>query len=391
MFRSSLRSPWLWLPAVACLLAAGSSRAGEYEPPRTADGHPDLSGVWTNASLTTLTRPAQIKDLVLTPEQADALARGNFHNVRAAKEQQLSDPNRGAPEKAESLPGVGNYNASWVEPGTTYARVKGEIRSSWIVEPADGRIPFRSGARRGGRGEAGGAGSEEERGAASPAASPAAGGAAGAEAGAAAGGGRRRERTDPETMSLGERCLLGFGGTAGPPMLNVLYNNYYQIVQTPENVMILVEMVHDARMVRMNAQHGPLPRWLGDSIGRWDGDTLVIETTGFHPARARSGPFYYSKQAKVTERVTRVDDRSLLYEFTVEDPENYTGPIRGEMSFARVDSQLYEYACHEGNYAMTNVLSGARLMEKERAAAQGKGQRKPAGSRAKGAGSSRPE
>jgi hypothetical protein len=325
-------------PLFATRAPVGNAPVGaRYQPPRTPEGRPDFTGVWTNASLTTLTRPREAQSLVLTPAQADEMARNNFHNQRAAQELVPSDPNRSAPPVAANLPPVGNYNASWVEPGTTYAVVKGEIRSSWIVSPANGRIPFRARDR-------------------------ALGDAA-----------RRREGpTDPESLSLSTRCLLGFGGSAGPPMMNVLYNNYYQFVQTRENLMILVEMVHDARMIRMGAEHGSLPRWLGDSTGRWDGDTLVAETKNFHPARARGGPFSYSSQAVVTERFTRVGDRELLYEFTVADPENYTEPIRGEMTFRRVDSQVYEYACHEGNYAMTHILEGARLEERE-AAAQGKG------------------
>jgi hypothetical protein len=327
--------------------AASGALSGGYEPPRRPDGRPDFTGVWTNASLTTLTRPRDIRSLVLSAEQAAELAGKNFHNVRAASERIPSDPNRSAPAVAERLPGVGNYNASWVEPGTHYAVVKGEIRSSWIVSPADGRIPFRPGARRGTRARA-----------------------TGDESGGA-GDGERRGRTDPESASLGERCLLGYGGSGGPPMLNVLYNNYYQMVQTDDHLMILVEMVHDARMIPFDRAHGRLPRWLGDSTGRWEGDTLVVQTTNFHAARARSGPLSYSSQAVVTERLTRVSDRELLYEFTVEDPEFYSEPIRGEMSFARVDSQLYEYACHEANYSMTHVLQGARLAEREAAAASG--------------------
>jgi hypothetical protein len=152
-------------------------------------------------------------------------------------------------------------------------------------------------------------------------------------------------------------------------MLNVLYNNHYRIVQTADDIAIVVEMVHDTRVIRLGRQHGPSAaengRWLGESVGRWDGDTLVVETTNFHPARAVNGPLYYSSAARVEERFTRVADDSLLYEFSVEDPVNYSEPFRGEMTFRPVDSRVYEYACHEGNYAMPAILKGARMEENE--------------------------
>ncbi|MEE2777290.1 MAG: hypothetical protein VYE73_11105 [Acidobacteriota bacterium] len=317
--------------AAASIFLAAATTA--YEPPRRADGRPDLGGVWTNSSLTRLSRPGSVDKLVLTPEKAQQMAAGHFHNVRAAKEFEKSDPNRGAPDKVKSLPPVGNYNASWVDPGSTYGVVNGEIRSSWLIEPADGKVPYQPIVREQGKA-------------------------------------RRTHRSGiagPEVLSLGERCLIGFGGTAGPPMLNVLYNNHYEIVQTDDRIMILVEMVHDARVVRMDADHGAAAdlRWLGDSVGRWDGDTLVVETTHFHPARSTNGPLYYSANAMVTERFTRVSDSQIHYEFIVDDPEFYTAEMRGEMSFNAVDKRVYEYACHEGNYAMGNMLRGARLLESE--------------------------
>ena len=321
---------------IAALIAALPASA--WEPPRRSDGRPDLQGVWTNSSLTRLSRPGNVEKLVLTPEEATEMAAGHFHNVRAAKEFEKSDPDRGAPAKVKALPPVGNYNASWVDPGSTYGVVNGEIRSSWLVEPADGRVPFKPIVRENGT--------------------------------------QRRERRSgiagPEVLALGERCLIGFGGTAGPPMLNVLYNNHYEIVQTESHVMILVEMVHDARVIRLDvegrpAEHNPAGarRWLGDSVGRWDGDTLVVETTHFHPARGTSGPLYYSEDAVVTERFTRVSDDQIHYEFTVEDDTFYTAPMRGEMGLNAIDKRVYEYACHEGNYAMGNMLRGARLAESD--------------------------
>ncbi len=322
----------LWAFAAAVVTLLPSLLAAQPSDLRTSSDRPNLQGVWTNASLTRLSRPRNIETLVLSPEEADRLADGHFHNVRARNEFTKSDPNRDAPEVVESLPPVGNYNASWVDPGSTYAVVKGEIRSSWIVDPPDGRVPYREHIIEGRRGR----------------------------------GELRRFPSDPEIFSLGERCLLGFGNTGGPPMLNVLYNNFYRFVQTDDHLLIVVEMVHDARIVRIDSKHGPDAdrRWLGDSIGHWDGDTLVIETTNFHPARS-SGSVPLSADGLVTERLTRTSQDELLYEFTVDDDANYERSFRGEMSFRAVDDRLYEYACHEGNYAMGTMLRGARLLEQE--------------------------
>ncbi|REJ82751.1 MAG: hypothetical protein DWQ36_06625 [Acidobacteria bacterium] len=316
-----------------------------YDPPRTAEGRPDFSGVWTNASLTRLSRPDDIETLVLDPARAAELSGKHFHNVRAARDLQPSDPDREAPEVVERLPPVGNYNAGWVDPGTDYAVVNGEIRSSWLVEPADGQVPYLPELR--------------ER--------------------LTAAGELRRTREGPEVMSLGERCVLGFGGTAGPPMLNVLYNNYYRFVQTGDRLMVLIEMVHDARDIpivadaaaakeaRQASSRGRVPRWLGDSVAHWDGEVLVIETTDFHPERASYGPLYYSEQARVEERLTRVSDDAIHYAFRIDDPLHYSEPMRGEMTLRAVLGPVFEYACHEGNYAMPGILKGARLEEREAA------------------------
>jgi hypothetical protein len=175
---------------------------------------------------------------------------------------------------------------------------------------------------------------------------------------------------DPERRPLGERCLLGFASTSGPPALpDYFYNNLHQIVQTPDSVMILTEMVHDARIVRMNAQHVPknIRLWLGDSVGHWEGDTLVVDTTNFNSKTRFRGS---SEDLHVVERFTRVDDRTLLYRFTIDDATTWTKPWIGEYTWPATNSHIYEYACHEGNYAMTDILKGARLREKEAAAAK---------------------
>jgi hypothetical protein len=181
-----------------------------------------------------------------------------------------------------------------------------------------------------------------------------------------------RQRTGqfdgPEARPLGERCLMSFGSSAGPPMLPVMYNNNYQIVQTKEYAMILVEMVHDLRVIRINGQ--PLPpsmkRWMGDSIGHYEGDSLIVETSNMNPLQSFRG----SSAQKVTEKFTRVAPDRIEYEFKVEDPA-LTAPYAGALNFNRTNDSMYEYACHEGNYALAGVLAGARQDERE-AAAKGK-------------------
>jgi hypothetical protein len=185
----------------------------------------------------------------------------------------------------------------------------------------------------------------------------------------------------PEMRPLSDRCLLSFGSNAGPPMLpNYFYNNNYTIVQSADTVMILTEMVHDVRIVRMGAKDHPpahLKFWMGDSIGRWEGDTLVVETTNIHPTQLAQPSILWpyrgaSENLKVTERFTRTGPDTILYRFTMDDPAVFTAPFTGELPFKRLDEQVYEYACHEGNYAMQNILSGER--QKEREAAQKKEQ-----------------
>ena len=159
------------------------------------------------------------------------------------------------------------------------------------------------------------------------------------------------------------------GIRTGPPMLPLMYNSTYHIVQTKDEVAIEVEMVHDVRHVRLNSKHAPpqIKLWMGDSIGWWEGDTLVVETTNFNPGKSlRPGiptTFYVSEDAKVTERFTRIAQNELLYQFTVDDPVHYTKPWSGEYSFKPAKGQIYEYACHEGNYAMEGILRGARMDE----------------------------
>lgn len=332
-------SLWAFAFVAAQTPASLAQTVAPYAVPKTSWGAPDLQGVWTNSSITKLTRPQDVSSLVLSAEEARKIEASDYNNVRTAAELKPTDQAEGAPEKGKPLPPVGNYNAVWVDPGSRIAKVKGELRSSWIVEPADGRIPMTQAGRR-------------KMAAWRPRAEPPKGGAGGSYEG-------------PESRSTGERCLIGFGGTGGPVMLNVLYNNHYQFVQTPDHVMILIEMVHDARIIpltKTRTRPAAIEPWLGDSIGWYEGDTLVVETRNFH--RQQTSPVFISDTGKLTERFTRVGDAEILYEFQVDDPEVYSQSWRGEMTLNGVREQVYEYACHEGNYGLYGILAGARIQER---------------------------
>lgn len=303
-----------------------------YDPPRMANGKPSFQGMWTNVSVTDLQRKRGVESLVLSPQAAAEIEGRDFYNIRTKED---AVPNS-AEENATLLDGSdllsgGGYNAFWVDSGSYHGRVKGEIRSSWIIDPQDGRIPF------------------SEEGSKKRAASR-----------------TSRSNDGPEGRTLSDRCLMGFGGTVGPPMLNVLYNNTYQIVQTDDHLMILIEMIHDARIIPIGESNHPevaLSQWAGNSTAYWDGDTLVVETKNWHQQQRSRGPVYMSDTGKVTERFTRYSEQQILYEFIVNDPEYYSQEWRGEMSFNITEGPVHEYACHEGNYAMPGILQGARVQE----------------------------
>ncbi len=298
--------------------------------PRTPDGHPDLQGVWTNATITPMTRPAQFKD---QPTVSDAIATAyekKDKEVLVSQDGQSDGPLIAAAGSS----GTGGYNVLFVDRGDKLARVDGQARTSLIIDPPDGRMPPAVPRQNRNR-EAGGGQGESYAG---------------------------MSYDSVKRRPLSERCLIGFGSTSGPPMLPVLYNNNYEIVQTPDRVMILVEMVHDVRVIRMNSQHDPaaIEKWLGDSIGHWEGDTLVVETINVNPKNRFRGA---SDKLKVTERFTRVDASTILYRATMDDPDSYTKPWTIEYPFVATPGPVYEYACHEGNYAMQDILGGARKQE----------------------------
>lgn len=313
---------------------------------------PDLSGLWTNASLTNLQRPQGVDKLVVTPEEA-ALIVANT-SVAGLPLNEVDAPETATPGTAPPAGsfdfGLRGYNDFWIDPGSNLALVKGEFRSSYVIDPPNGRVPrletpkvqvARSfGARYvTGQGNADG----------------------------------------PEALPLSERCFIGFGNTAGPGMMGTLYNSTYQFVQTDDYVTILVEMNHDARIIpvydnaaeaRANTRPEELNQWFGDSRGWYEDGWLVVETVNINPQQMAESSVPISPTGKITERFMRYSDTEIVYQFTVEDDNLYSQPWTAELSYHATEGPMYEYACHEGNYAMPGILAGARRAEAEAAANQ---------------------
>ena len=311
----------LILFVIAIVLAAAQPLVAADTIPRTADGKPDLTGTYDVATLTPLSRPGKFGDnLYLTREQAAEIEAEE--QALIARGLEASNPDREAPAVGGAAPvgfddsqredlgagNVGGYNSFWIDRGDDVFEINGKMRTSIITEPENGRQPpmtpegmarmrkmFSSFAPNSGTAwwlDRDGPGPFD----------------------------------DPESLPLSERCLLGFGSTQGPPMMPVLYNNHKQIVQTPEYVMILVEMVHDARIIRIDAEHGSAEnrKWLGDSVGHWEEDTLVVETVHFRDGE--TGLTGASKDLRVVERFSRLDADTLHYEFEVHDPNTWKAP-----------------------------------------------------------------
>ncbi len=319
------RTSLIALCATLALASAPAALAQGYAPPRTPDGKPDLQGTWTNSSITTLERANASLPLVLDEAQVAGMEKSRLQQEVSANSR--TNPDEGAPTAGAN---VGGYNAFWLDRGMKVGVVLGKARSSWITEPANGKMPFS---------EAG-----KQRIAKIM---------------------TTRNEDGPEGMNPADRCLVGSRGSGGPPMLNNIYNNTYQIVQTPDHVMIDVEMMHDARIIRLNQEHYPeaVKQWLGDSIGHWEGDTLVVETRNWNRWHGDYEPVFLSEQAKVTERFTRTGADELTYAFEIDDPGFYTQPWKAEMVFTPSSGPVYEFACHEGNHALHGILQGARILE----------------------------
>lgn len=308
------------------VLMAGSLSAqdGSYTPPTTSWGVPDVQGTWNYETRTGMERP-DVYEGELEIDEATMLEKmvSTTDYIAVLEATGAEQP---GPEN------VGGYNGFWISPGLSLAYMNGMYRTSVIVDPMDGKIPW----------------TEEGQGV------------------------RRQQQSEleimgvaesdgPEGRTLSDRCLKSFASTA--PFLSSLYNNTMQIVQSPTHVMLLAEMAHDARIVKINQQHRDLPynKWLGDSVGYYEGDALVVVTRNFNDWQVEKERMA-SRNMVLTERFQRVEDDKIHYSFTVEDPELYSQPWTGELPMYTAEG-LYEYACHEGNYAMPAILGGARRLE----------------------------
>jgi hypothetical protein len=304
-------------PVISMAMFAAFLATGFAAPPRTADGQPDLQGVWVNSTLTPLERPAQFAGKpVLTEQEAADYVKQTLRQVNTDRRDGGAqvDVNR-------------SYNEFWRDRGNGLVA---DRRTSLIVDPPDGRIPALT-----------------------------------AEAQKRVDETRewiREHATDgPEGRSLAERCIVWT--TAGPPMLPGPYNNDFQILQTRDTVVISNEMIHDARVVPLDGRphvSQNIRAWMGDSRGHWDGDTLVVDTTNFNSEYSFRGS---DAKMHLTERFTRVAPDVIQYEFTVDDPTAFTKPWTARIPLNKTAALVYEYACHEGNYALTDILSGARVAE----------------------------
>ena len=299
--------------------------------PRTPEGRPDFQGLWTNETQTPLERPAALGNKrAYTPEEAAQLVVDTTSRIE--REAAPIDPDRPPPEKGAPI----GLEADWKFPDTNVVTVNGEARTSLVIDPPDGRLP------------------------------------------PPPQGGPRDWRTQmlgrpgvteydaPELRPVGERCLLSVLSPAGPPMVPMSYNSNYQIVQTPGYLMIMAEMVNDVRIIRIDGE--PLPqgmtRWMGDSVAHWEGDTLVVNTDKMHPQQTFRGS---TGGQRTTEWFSMESPQQINYRVTVNDPEGFSQPWTAEVPLRALPAgtQLYEYACHEGNYSIVGALAGARRQERD--------------------------
>ncbi|HEX3888619.1 MAG TPA: hypothetical protein VHW05_14075 [Phenylobacterium sp.] len=302
--------------------AGGSACAGSAlgRSATTSAGASDLTGVWTNAWYTKLERPKAFTTLVVTPAQAAA-----YETPRHAHQGELISEHDS----------VGQDESEFPDNGPGLARIRGEIRSSWITDPPDGRIPWTEAAK-----------TRLYIHAQAP------------------------DRADNvEDREIDERCLVYASATA--PLLNAHDTNLVQIVQTPGAVVLVSERLHQTRIIPIAQPGGPdptegaLPGWVGVSVGRWEGATLVVETTRLRPGDTKlDDDIYLSDHAKVVERFTRTGPKEIGYRFEVTDPTLFTQTWRGEMVFRPAEGQMFEFACHEGNYSLPGILAAARAAER---------------------------
>ena len=322
------------LTAVASALSltlASAAFAQEFQVPRTEWGVPDLQGNWKNNTVMPFERPRDLGNKrAYTEEEAMVLERRAQEAVE--EDNKPLDPDRPAPDLA-ALPPVGNYDLFWTDRGMFLPTIDGEFRTSAVIDPPNGRIPERV---------AGFSDRMRELRASLP-----------------------DRNAGPEGRGLGERCLIAFGNSSGPVMSPVMYNSHMQIVQSPGYVNIIIEMAHDSRIIKISDERNPASeahqKWMGDSIGRWDGDTLIVETKNYNPWMTyRGAP---TENLTVIETFRREGPNKIIYGFTVDDPSVYSAQWSGEYPLSRMDDPIYEYACHEGNYGIIGILAGARRLE----------------------------
>ena len=317
---------------VALVLWAAAPGAQKSKVPRTAWGKPDLSGVWDFRTITPLERPTSQADKeFLTAEEAAKLVQDAAERNRRIDERPAERTTAGGNVDVRADGSPGFYNNFWLDTGTSFV---GDRRTSLVIDPPNGRVPPLTPAAQ--------KRAEERRAYV-----------------------RDHPADSPEDRSASDRCLVGFN--AGPPLTPGGYNQNMQVVQTPDHMVLVTEMVHTARIVPLDGRPqltARLRQWSGEARGRWEGDTLVIETTNFNEARGWRGS---TGSMKLIERLTRLDAETLEYKYTVIDPDTWTRPWTASISLHLSDLPMYEYACHEGNYAMPHILSGQRAAEKEAA------------------------
>jgi len=306
--------------------AAKAPAAKAYTPPKTPDGQPDLQGFWTNSTYVPFERPQGVTKEFYTPDEAEAAIK-----AAAAREAEQTEPGTTADV---------HYDFSQFGLDRSQSKFSYSLRTSLVVDPPDGKVPPVNAQG-------------QKRAAERAAARKLAGG----------------PYDSVQNMAIGSRCII-MGGS-GPPMMNAGYNANYQIVQSPGYVMILTEMIHDVRVIPLDNRAQPpqdVRQWTGLSRGRWHGNTLVVETTNFNGKNAFRGA---SENMQVTERFTRVADDMIDYKFTIEDPATWDRAWTVDAPLARTGGPIFEFACHETNYGIANILAGARAEEKQKAAKKG--------------------
>ena len=319
-------------PLLLISLSTTNAIAQDYAAPKTEWGVPNFHGVWKHATIMPFERSVELGEKRAYTEEEALVLEGAVQQKFDAANEPLS-PDRAPPEVGEALPSLGNYDLFWREDAKFIPTIDGEFRTSAITDPPNGRMPTRVAGF-------------SERMNARPA-------------------NRRGRNSDgPEGRGLGERCLLN-GNFGSPVMRPSIYNSHLLFNQSPGYISITTEMAHDTRIIKITDDHNQAAqtqrKWMGSSIGRWEGDTLVVETMHFNNWQTLYG--VPTENLTVVETFRRDSNNKMIYGFTVNDPTVFTSQFSGEYALSRINEEIYEYACHEGNYGMTGILGGARRLE----------------------------